>query len=69
MEQHFLDVAQKVANNKNSDSFAAHFAKYFKQEPSPQQCRKIMSFDILSTLNPIVSMKIWGKMPCTLCMK
>ena len=57
MEQHFQDVAQKVANNNNSGSFAAHFAKHFTQKPSPQQCRKIMSFGILSTVNPIVSMK------------
>ena len=69
MEQHFQDVAQKFVNNKNSDSFAAHFAKHFTQKPSPQECRKIMSFDILSTVNPIGSMKTWGKSSCTLCMK
>ena len=69
MEQHFQDVAQKVVNNKNLDSFAAHFAKHFTQKPSPQECRKIMSFDILSTVNPIGSMKTWGKSSCTLCMK
>ena len=69
MEQHFQDVAQKVANNKNSVYFAAHFAKHFTQKPSPQECREIMSFDILSTLNPIGSMKTWGKLSCTLCMK
>ena len=28
MEQHFQDVAQKVMNDKNSDSFAAHFTKH-----------------------------------------
>ena len=28
MEQHFQDVAKKVTNNKNSDYFAAHFAKH-----------------------------------------
>ena len=32
MEQHFQDVVQKVANNHNSDSFAAHFAKHFTQK-------------------------------------
>ena len=68
-EQHFQDVAQKFGNNKNSDSFAAHFAKHFTQKPSPQQCRKIMSFDILSTVNPIGSMETWDKLSCTLCMK
>ena len=68
MEQHFQDVAQKVANNKNLDSFAAHFAKHFTQKPSPQECREIPSFDILSTINPIGSMKTWGKSSCTLCM-
>ena len=69
MEEHFQDVAQKVVKNKNSESFAAHFAENFMQKPSPQQCRKIMSFDIISTVNPIDSMKTWGKPSCTLCMK
>ena len=53
MEQHFQDVAQKGANNKNSDSFAAHFDEHFTQKASPQECREIMSFDVLSTVNPI----------------
>ena len=69
MEQHFQDVAQKVANNKNSDSFAAHFAKRFTQKPSPQECREIISFGMLSTVNPIGSMKTWGKSSYRLCMK
>ena len=69
MEQHFQDVAQKVTNNKNSDSFADHFAKHFTRKPNPQECHKIMSFDIISTVNPIGSMKTWGKSSCTLCMK
>ena len=69
MEQHFQDLAQKVTNIKNLDSFADHFAKYFTQKPSPQHCCEIMSFDILSTVNPTGSMKTWGKSSCTLCMK
>ena len=69
MEQHFQDVAQKVANNKNSDSFAAHFAKHFTQKLGPQECREIMSFGILSTVNPKGSIKTWVKSSCTLCMK
>ena len=69
MEQHFQDVAQKVVNNKNLVSFTNHFAKQFTQKPSPQECRKTMSFGTLSTLNPISSMKTWGKYSCTLCMK
>ena len=44
MEEHFQDMAQNAMHDKNSDSFAAHLAKYFTQKPSPQQCRKIMSF-------------------------
>ena len=61
MKQHFQDVAQKVTNDKNSDSFAAHFARKFTQKPSPQQCRKIMSFDILYMVTPIGSMNICDK--------
>ena len=69
MEQHFQYVTQKVMNYKNSDSFAAHFAKHFTQKPSPQQYHEIISFGILSTVNPICSMKSWGTLSCTLCMK
>ena len=35
MEQHFLDVAQKFMNDKNSESFADNFARHFTQKPSP----------------------------------
>ena len=58
MEQHFQDVAQKVANNKNLDSFADHFAKHYTQKTCPQEWREIMSFDIVFTVNPKGSMKI-----------
>ena len=56
-------------NDKNSDSFAAHFAKCFTQKPSPQQYHESMSFDIISTVNPMGSTKTWGKSSCTLCKK
>ena len=69
MKPHFQDVAQEAMNHKNSDPFSAHFTKKFKQKPSPQQCHKIMSFGILSTVNYIGSMKTRGKSFCTLCMK
>ena len=69
MEQHSQDVASKVINNKNSDSFASHFAKIFTQKPSPQQCRKSISFKILSMVNSIGLIKTWGKLSCTLCTK
>ena len=70
MEQHFQDVVQKIANNKNSESFAAHFDKHFTQKPSPQQYWEIMYCKIISIVNPIGSMKTWDKSPCTIiCMK
>ena len=62
-------MAQKFANIKNSDSFAAHSNIHFTQKPSPQKCRKIMNFNIFSTLNPIGPIKTWSKLSCTLCMK
>ena len=40
MEQHFQYVAQKVQHNKNSDTFAAHFAQHFDQNRPPQQRRE-----------------------------
>ena len=58
-EQHFQYVAYKLMNDKNSDFFAAHFAKCFTQNPSPQQCREIISLEILSPVNFIGSMNIW----------
>ena len=69
MEQHLQDVTPKVIHNKNSDSFAAHYVKHFTQKPSPQKCCKIMSFEIIYAVNPICSMKTWGKSSCTLCIK
>ena len=69
MEQHFQDVAQKIAHNENSEYFDAHFTKHFTQKPSPQQWREIISFGTLCTVNPIGSMKPWGKLSCTICME
>ena len=69
MGQYFQDVAQKVQHDKNSVTFAAHFAQHFNQKPTPQKCREIMKFEILSKVNPIKLMKTWSKSSCTLCMK
>ena len=69
MEQHFQNVAQKVPHNKNSDTFAAHFAQHFDQKPTQQHCREIMKFEILSMVNPIGSVKTWDKSSCNLCIK
>ena len=69
MEQHFQDVAQKLQHNRNSDTFAAHFAQNFEQKTTPQQCREINKFEILSKVNSTGSMKNWSKSSCTLCMK
>ena len=40
MEQHFQDVSQKVENDYNSGSFAAHFAKHFTQNQSHNNFEK-----------------------------
>ena len=55
--------------DKNLDSFYAHFAKKITQKLIPQPCHEIMSFEILSTVNPIGSKKTWVKFYCILCMK
>ena len=68
-ERHYQDVAQKVQHDKNSDTFAAHFARHFDRKPTPQQCREITKFENLSKVNPIGSMKTWSKSSRTLCMK
>ena len=54
----------------DNDALVLDFmVELFTQKPSPQQCREIMSSDIISTVNHIGSMKTWGKSSCTLCMK
>ena len=37
IEQHFQDAAQNIVQDKNSDSFDAHFTKKCTQKPIPQQ--------------------------------
>ena len=69
MEQHLQYVPPKVMHNNNLESFAAHSAKHFTQKPIPQRCCEIMSFDIISAVNHICSMKTLGKSPCKLCIK
>ena len=41
MEQHFQDVAQKVANNKNLDSFAAHFGNFLPKNQVHKNVAKL----------------------------
>ena len=69
MEEHLQDVAPKILNDKDQDSFNAQLATKFTQKPSPQQCHNIMSFKIIYTVNTIGSTKTWGKSSCALCMK
>ena len=61
MEKHAQDVPQRVLYDKNLKSFAVYFTQHFTPKPIPQQCRKIMYFKIIYTVNPIDLMKIWGK--------
>ena len=68
MEQYFQYVAPKVLYNIFFDYFPAHFAKYFPQKLTPQQCCEIVSFKLLSKVNPIGLMKKWVKSSCTICM-
>ena len=57
MVEHFWDVEQKVMDDSNSESFAAHIAKHFTQKPSPQQFSHITYFKIPPMVSPIYSMK------------
>ena len=68
MEQNFQDVSQKSQYNNNSDSFAAHLTQYFRKT-SPQKCRTIRPFDIISMKKAIFFMKTWGKSSCTIFTK
>ena len=66
MEHNFLDMAQKVQQDKSSDTFAAHFAQHFDRKPTPQQCCERIKFEILSKVKPIVMVKTWSKSSCLL---
>ena len=69
MEQHFQYVSKTFMRDQFLDSFAYHSAKHFTHKMIPQKWRDIMFFGILSTVNPIGSIKTWGKLSCALCMK
>ena len=42
MEKHFQDMAKKVQHDKNSDTYAAHYAQHLNQKLTPRQCREMM---------------------------
>ena len=44
MEQDCQYVAEKLQYDKNSDTFAGHFAQNFDQKLTPQQFHKITKF-------------------------
>ena len=44
MEKHFQDMAQKVQDDRNLDTFVAYFAQHFDQKTTPQNCREIIKF-------------------------
>ena len=65
------DEVRLLANrNISSDSYARHFAQFFK----PGECtigkvREMIEVDILWEANPISAVKSFGKDCCSLCMK
>ena len=69
MEQNFQDVAQKVQQNKNLDTCAAHFAQHFDRKLTPQYCREKMKFETLSKVKSMRLMKTGSKYSCTLCIE
>ena len=61
MQKHLQEVPKTVLYNNNLDYFAAHFDEHLTPKPTPQKGFKITYFEIISTLNPIGLIKIWGK--------
>ena len=61
MEKHFQDMAQKVQDDRNLDTFVAYFAQHFDQKTTPQNCREIMRFENILMVNPIGPMENWIK--------
>ena len=68
MEQNIQDVAQKVQHDKNSYTFAAHFAQHLDQKNPTTVPWNNETRDFFK-VNPIGLMKTWSKSSCTLCMK
>ena len=68
MNAHFSETKDLANNNKQSDSFAKHFASHFKdKEIARGDVRKITSVDILWQGKPISCVKTFKKLNCSLC--
>ena len=68
MEQHLQDVAQNYTMEKFY-IFTDHSVQHFLQKPNPRQCCEIDILDIVSTVKPTSSLKIWSKSYCALYIK
>ena len=69
MDGHLSDLLRILKNGQKSDSFAAHFEKYFNTNTSRTDIRKYMTFKVVNKLKPIGTMKTFTKPNCNLCME
>ena len=70
MNAHFLETKELVNNDKQSDSFAKHFAMHFKKEKKRLlEAKLICKVEILWKGKPISSVKTFKKLNHSLCTK
>jgi GIY-YIG catalytic domain len=69
MGQHARDVRMKKHFNKNSDTFATHFANQMRNFPqfSHRLLRNMMTCTIMWKANPLSAIKTFGTTKCVLC--
>ena len=69
MDGNLSDLLRLLNNGQKSDSFAAHFEKYFNTFMSRTDIRKYMTFKLVNKLKTIGAPKTFTKTNCNLCME
>ena len=70
MKAHFNEAIKKAIFDRNSDTFADHFAQHLKtiKKPKAKDVRELIDFNIIWQGNAISLSKTFGKSTCKLCM-
>ena len=69
MDGHLSGLLRLLKNRQKPDSFADHFEHQFNTTTSHTDLCKYMTFKVIKQLKPIVTMKIFTKPNCNLCME
>ena len=69
MDGHFSYIQRLLKNEKNSDSFDAHFVHHLNTTTSRTDLRNYMTFKVVKQLNLIGAMKKFTKPNFNICMQ